>query len=228
MSEEFSRRLKAACAPRRAKPEDARQLTQLLTAAFLNDPVMDWVARPGPRRASGLTALFSRLLLKRAIPAGEVWMSDDGSACTVWLPPGEPAARPGVIQQLRLLPFYIKVCGFRRLSRGAAIAEAMEEAHPRECHFYLFFMAVDPALQGQGLGASILRATLARIDAAGMPAYLENSNPRNTRLYERAGFVAGKSISPVEAPPLIPMWRAAAVSPKIQVPNPRTLRGQHP
>ena len=228
MDEEAAKRLRAASAPRRAKPEDASHLTQLLTAAFLNDPIMDWVARPGPKRALGLTALFSRLLLERAIPQDEVWMSADGSACTVWMPPGAPPSQASAIKQLMLLPFYVKVCGFSRLSRGAAMAEAMEKAHPRERHFYLFFMAVDPALQGHGLGASILHATLARIDAAGMPAYLENSNPRNTRLYERAGFVTGKSISPAEAPPLIPMWRTAGVSPKIEVPNPRTPGGQNP
>jgi ribosomal protein S18 acetylase RimI-like enzyme len=210
MGEDHARRLQAASAPRRATLADADRLAQLLTAAFLNDPIMDWVARPGPKRAAGLMALFSRLLCKRAIPAGHVWMSGDASACAVWLPPGAAASTPvSALQQLKLLPFYVKVCGFGRLKRGAAIADAMERAHPHEDHFYLFFMAVDPPLQGRGLGASILAATLAQIDATGMPAYLENSNPRNTRLYERAGFVARSGISPEGAPPLIPMWRGA-------------------
>ncbi len=207
MSEDHSRRLKAASVPRRATLDDAGQLTQLLASAFFNDPIMDWLVRPGPQRASALTALFSRILRKRAIPAGEVWMSDDGSACTVWLPPGLPPAPVGTIEQLKLLPFYVKVCGVQRLGRGAAISEAVQNAHPRESHFYLYFMAVDPALQGRGLGASILGATLARIDEIGLPAYLENSNPKNTRLYERAGFAARESISPAGAPPLVPMWR---------------------
>ena len=83
MNEDHARRLQAASAPRRATLDDSDRLTQLLTAAFLNDPIMDWLARPGPKRAAGLTAFFSRLLRRRAIPAGEVWMSDDGSACAV-------------------------------------------------------------------------------------------------------------------------------------------------
>jgi GNAT superfamily N-acetyltransferase len=85
----------------------------------------------------------------------------------------------------------------------------MEKAHPRERHFYLFFMAAHPSFQGKGLGSAILEATLNHIDETGMPAYLENSNVKNTRLYERAGFVAKKNISPDGAPPLIPMWRPA-------------------
>ena len=53
------------------------------------------------------------------------------------------------------------------------------EGRPRERHFYLFFMAVNPSFQGKGLGSAILEATLKHIDETGMPAYLENSNVRN-------------------------------------------------
>jgi ribosomal protein S18 acetylase RimI-like enzyme len=167
------------------------------------------MARSGLKRTSGVEAFFFRLLYGRAIPAGEVWMSDDGAACAIWLPPGLSAWPAGVIPQLRLLPLFVQLCGFGRLMRGAAISSVMEKAHPHEKHFYLFFMAVDPPFQGMGLGSAILDATLKRIDETGMPAYLENSNPRNTSLYERAGFVAQKNISPEGAPPLIPMWRTA-------------------
>jgi ribosomal protein S18 acetylase RimI-like enzyme len=209
MNEEDSSRFRAAASPRLAKPEDAGVLARLFTAAFLNDPVMDWMARSGPQRTSGLEAFFFRLLYGRAIPAGEVWMSDDGAAGVIWLPPGLSAWPAGAIAQLRLLPLFVQLCGFGRLARGAALSGAMEKAHPRERHFYLFFIAVHPSFQGKGLGSAILEATLKHIDETGMPAYLENSNMRNTRLYERTGFVAKKNISPEGAPPLIPMWRTA-------------------
>jgi ribosomal protein S18 acetylase RimI-like enzyme len=204
--EGHSLRLKAAAAPRRARPEDAGPLAQLFTRTFLNDPILDWLSRVGAKRASGLEAFFLRIL-SRAIPAGEVWMSDDGAVCAIWLPPGLSAWPAGAVAQLRLMPMFVKLCGFGRLRRGGAISDAMEQAHPPEKHFYLFFVAVDPSFQGMGLGSAILDATLKHIDETGMPAYLENSNPRNTRLYERAGFVGRDSISPVGAPPLIPMWR---------------------
>jgi len=207
MNAEDSSRLGAAASPRRARLEDAVALTRLFTAAFLNDPIIDWMARLGPKRSVGLDAFFFRLLHRRAIPAGEVWMSDDGLACAIWLPPGLSAWPVGVVAQLRLLPLFVQLCGLGRLGRGAALSDVMEKAHPREQHFYLFFMAVDPRFQGKGLGSAILDATLRHIDQATMPAYLENSNPRNARLYERAGFVARNNISPKGAPPLIPMWR---------------------
>lgn len=89
------------------------------------------------------------------------------------------------------------------------MADAMEKHHPHAPHFYLAFVAVAPRFQGMGLGSAILEATLRRADETHAPAYLENSNPKNTRLYERAGFVTQKNISPNGAPPLIGMWRDA-------------------
>ena len=108
---------------------------------------------------------------------------------------------------MRLMPLFLRLCGFPRLLRGAAMADAMEKNHPHEQHFYLAFIAVAPRLQGLGLGGAMLDATVKRADEMGVPAYLENSNPRNTKLYERAGFVVRKNIAPLGAPPLMAMWR---------------------
>ncbi len=88
------------------------------------------------------------------------------------------------------------------------MADAMEKNHPHERHFYLAFIAVAPRLQGLGLGSTMLEVNLRRIDEFGTPAYLENSNPKNARLYERHGFAARRNIAPPGAPPLIAMWRS--------------------
>jgi ribosomal protein S18 acetylase RimI-like enzyme len=93
-----------------------------------------------------------------------------------------------------------------------AIQEAMERNHPKEAHSYLAFIAVSPEFQGAGLGSRILKATLEKIDAVGMSAYVENSRERNTLFYQRAGFVAQSNISPEGAPPLLAMWRKPHIS----------------
>ncbi|HUO92142.1 MAG TPA: N-acetyltransferase [Rhizomicrobium sp.] len=201
--------LKIAFTPRRANDADAAPLARLFAAAFASDPVFGWIARRGPKRAAGLERFFFWVLKARAIPFGEVWMADDGSTAAAWLPPDAPASPGGFFEQLRLLPIFVRLCGIPRLGRGSAMADAMEKHHPTEPHYYLSFVAVAPRLQGLGLGSAILDATLKRADAQGWAAYLENSNPRNTRLYERHGFVARPNIAPNGAPPLLPMWRNA-------------------
>jgi ribosomal protein S18 acetylase RimI-like enzyme len=207
MSEDRHALLAAASAPRRATDADTPVLSRLFAAAFTTDPIFNWMARPGPRRAQVLEQFFFWLLKTRAIPFGEVWMSADGNVAAAWLPPGTAASPGGFMEQMRLLPLFVRLCGFPRLMRGSAMADAMEKNHPHEHHFYLAFIAVAPRLQGLGLGGAMLEATVKRADAMGVPAYLENSNPRNTKLYERAGFVARKNIAPPGAPPLVGMWR---------------------
>src|SRR5260221_2464182 len=175
-------RLSAASNPRRARLGDAETLSRLFAAAFLTDPVFDWIARAGPKRAQGLERFFFWLLKARAIPFGEVWMSADASTCAAWLPPDAPASPGGFVEQMRLLPLFIRLCGIPRLGRGSAMAEAMEKNHPHQPHFYLAFIAVAPRLQGLGLGSALLESTLKRVDEFGVPAYLGNSNPKNARL----------------------------------------------
>jgi ribosomal protein S18 acetylase RimI-like enzyme len=199
--------LAEAATPRRAGLDDTRRLARLLAAAFAADPVMDWIARPGPKRAVGLERFFFWLLHVRAIPFGEVWMAPSGGVAAVWLPPDVPATAGGFIEQMRLLPMFLRLCGIPRLLRGQTMADAMDHNHPHDPHYYLAFIAVAPRLQGMGLGSTLLDATLARIDETGMPAYLENSNPKNTKLYSRAGFMGARNIAPEKAPPLIAMWR---------------------
>jgi ribosomal protein S18 acetylase RimI-like enzyme len=201
--------LEAASNPRRATLDDAVKLSKLFASAFMDDPLFDYMVRPGARRAAALELFFHEILSARDIPQGEVWMSSDGNACVCWLKPDARRSPGGLVKKLAWLPFFIRVFGLARFTRGMAMMEAMEKNHPRERHFYLTFAAVSSECRGVGLGSRILKATLELIDAAGMAAYVESSNPKNASFYERCGFVAQKDIAPVGAPPLIAMWRNA-------------------
>lgn len=201
------RRIAAAANPRRATMGDVPRITSLFATTFATDPVMHWVAREGAGRRAALERFFRWIVGTRAMPFGEVWMADDCSVAAAWLPPGAPASPGGTLEQIKLLPMFLQLCGWSRMMRGQAMGDAMEKNHPHEPHYYLSFIAVAPQYQGMGLGSALLEANLARIDAAQMPAYLENSNSKNTRLYERNGFTVQKNIAPNAAPPLLAMWR---------------------
>jgi len=56
-------------------------------------------------------------------------------------------------------------------------------------YYYLFAIGVDPLAQGKGCAGDMMRGFLAKADAEGVPCYLENSNPKNTAMYEHLGFV---------------------------------------
>ena len=192
---------------RRATAADAPRVAQLFAAAFSRDPVFDWLTRKGKERTHALQRFFSWMLENRALAHNETWITADGFAAAAWIPPYGLPGR-GWASDLRVLPRILQLTGLGRLPRGAAMAAAMEHAHPDEPFFYLAFIGVAPRMQGTGLGSSLLKQTLTRADAAGVGAYLESSNPRNLRLYERAGFSVIQEIrARKDAPPVFAMRR---------------------
>lgn len=137
-------------------------------------------------------------------------MADGGAAAVVWIPPRVDTLPPVARAQdrLRLLPDALRFSGVQRLGRYYRLLGMLARHHPHEAHYYCAFMAVAPAYQGRGLGAALLGTTLRRVvDPSGLPAYLENSNPRNTRLYERCGFVRQRILRARGLAPLEAMWR---------------------
>ena len=83
----------------------------------------------------------------------------------------------------------------------------MEQCHPRDAHWYLAQIGVEPIAQGKGLGAQLMRHAVARCDREGALAYLETGNQRNIPFYERFGFEVLGGIQVGAAPPLTPMLR---------------------
>jgi GNAT superfamily N-acetyltransferase len=59
---------------------------------------------------------------------------------------------------------------------------------PTEPHWHLGPVAVEPFLQGRGIGTAMLNAFCEVVDCTGAQAYLETDKHENVRLYRRFGF----------------------------------------
>jgi len=86
-----------------------------------------------------------------------------------------------------------------------------DAAHPRdEPHYYLSLLGTHPDHRGKGIGMALLEHDLVLIDAEGLPAYLESSNPANNDRYGGVGFQAvGEFAYPGGGPVVTTMWRPA-------------------
>ena len=191
---------------RKATPADAPRLAQALASAFQDDPVISWIFPDQRRRRAVLAAFMEFRLRNLAFPHDQVWMTADGAAAAVWLPP--PGRwQPSRSRRLRLLPPLVRFLGLRTASVLGGL-DRMEQRHPHDPpHWYLFILGTEPAAQGQGLGSALLAQVLARVDADGMPAYLESSNERNLAWYGGYGFeLTGELVIP-GGPRIWPMWR---------------------
>jgi ribosomal protein S18 acetylase RimI-like enzyme len=191
---------------RKATLADAPRLAQALASAFQDDPVIAWIFPDERRRCRVLPAFMEFRLRRLAFPHDEVWMTADGAAAAVWLPPPGRWQLSGP-QRLRLLPALVRFLGVRTVSVLGGL-ERMEARHPRDrSHWYLFILGTEQAAQGRGSGSALLADMLARLDADAMPAYLESSNERNLALYGRHGFEVTSEVAIPGGPRIWPMWR---------------------
>jgi GNAT superfamily N-acetyltransferase len=165
-----------------ATEHDLEPVTQLLTAAFENDPVWGWAF---PDRAD--LEVWWRFNIRSALRFPWVRILGDFAAVAVWIPPGE--AELTAEEEAEVEPMLRSLTG-PRTDEILELLERFERSHPtdRPPHYYLSLLGTDPARRGFGFGMMLLEQSLATIDAESMPAYLESSNPGNDPRYERRGF----------------------------------------
>jgi len=186
---------------------DADQLVEVLARAFDDDPVSHYFFRGERRRARGLRRFFDIQMRREYMVNGEAWTTDDLAGAALWMPPGR--ARPGVRELLRLLPLLTDLLGVgREAPHVARLLADVERARPAERHWYLGVLGVDPPNQRTGVGSALLAPVLERVDAEGLPAYLETSKEENLAFYGRHGYVVtGELKAPEGGPTLWLMWR---------------------
>jgi len=144
---------------------------------------------------------FATALGGAALPNRTALISTDCSGAALWLPPDVGP------DEEALADVIAKSVAAAKQSYLMAIIEEMGRYHPNEPHWYLPFIGVDPAQQGKGLGAALLKPVLSKCDEAHLPAYLESTNAKNRTLYERHGFRAIGEIKVGDCPPIVPMLR---------------------
>lgn len=195
---------------RRATSSDIPRLVGVLARAFDDDPIPNFLFRGDRRRRRGLRRFFSIQLRHMYLPDGEVWTTEDLAGAALWAPPFKE--RPGWVDLFRLLPVAIDLLASGREAGSALeLLRMVDRARPRELHWYLATLGTDPDRQGQGIGTTLLRTTLERVDSEGVPAYLESSKERNVPFYARHGFkVTGEIKAPNNGPTLWTMWREPA------------------
>jgi GNAT superfamily N-acetyltransferase len=142
----------------------------------------------------------------KPLPSRWVWTTPGYEAATVWVPPGRPELNE--TDEALLKPMLEESLG-ARAGLVFDVFDRFEAAHPHAPdHYYLSLLGTHTAHRGAGIGMRLLADNLARLDAIGMPAYLESTNPANLRRYEGVGFaVCGAFDLPHGGPTVTTMWR---------------------
>jgi ribosomal protein S18 acetylase RimI-like enzyme len=189
----------------RASNADLDAAAHILAAAFESYEWTRW-SIPADDYAVRLERL-QRLYLGHALEHGIVLVgglgADDVNGVIAVLSPSAPAPSDEIQAQVAEL----------HGARLAVIASAGTPPFPDEV-WNLATLGVHPEAQGHGLGAALIGAALAEVDASRIVAdtALETSDDRNVRLYERAGFTLTARTRIQDGPTVYSMLRQAVTA----------------
>lgn len=118
-----------------------------------------------------------------------VHLADERCGVAVWLLPQSPEVEAKAARQKQT--FLQTILGAEGCANYYRIIEFMSSQSSTlidDAVWYLSIVAVDPMLQGQGLGRKLLEPTIDEADRAGATCYLETFSERNPAFYRRLGF----------------------------------------
>lgn len=185
---------------------DEHQLIgDIIGDSFSDDPINLWVFG----NADSLAKFYELEAKKCYLKFGFGLVTDDHSGGALWLPPGV-SNNISLWKSMDIAALMFRSGGFGSILRGMKVGETLQKKHPQEPHYYLHAIGAIQTRQGKGVGGRLMEASLARVDADSMPAYLESSKERNIPFYRRFGFEVIEEIIPAEGcPPMWLMWREA-------------------
>ncbi|MFN2510993.1 MAG: GNAT family N-acetyltransferase [Pyrinomonadaceae bacterium] len=183
-----------------ANASDEAGVIGVLTLAFSSDPMARW-SQPDPQQHLAHFPFIAKAFGGNAFAQQTAYFADGYAGAALWLPPGCGPDEETMIGWVeRTAPDAIKGDLF-------GVFEEMAKYHPKEPHWYLPLIGVDPFQQGNGIGSALMKHALIPCDRDGTLAYLESSNPRNISLYERHNFKVIGEIQVGSSPTMRPMLR---------------------
>jgi GNAT superfamily N-acetyltransferase len=179
---------------------DEAPVIAVVTLAFSADPAARWTWSD-PQQYLRHFPRFVQAFGGKAFTHGSAYYVDGYAGAALWLP---PAVHPDEDALIALLQGTVPE---PRQQDVFAVFDQMGRYHPREPHWYLPLIGVDPFHQGKGCGAALMHHALLPCDRDHLPAYLESTNPKNIPLYERHGFAVLGTVQVGASPPIFPMLR---------------------
>lgn len=191
---------------RQGTQQDVEAILDTLVVAFADDPLWGGWAFPERARADEQRRAFFALWLNGSLRYETVHVTPGCEAVALWYPPGHFENTAEDERDLVATARAVLGAHADLFLEACAVIEAVHPRHPP--HYYLSMLGTHSRHRGRGLGMALLRDNLVRVDALGMPVYLDSTNPGNNPRYERLGFARiGEYSLPAGGPVVTQMWR---------------------
>ena len=176
---------------RKAEFSDKSSILDLLTKSFDNNKSVNYVVKQGQNRVDRIRKLMD-YSFNVCNEFGEVWISDDHQACALILFPDKKRfSFSTLVWDLKLAIFVI---GLSRVNSVIKREAMIKSNHPKIPFAYLWFIGVNPQLQGKGIGSAFIQEVINECEKKNRPIYLETSTEGNLPFYKKFGFEIFQSL----------------------------------
>ena len=181
---------------------DLEQAVQILGRGMCDNPANVRVfARLDAERRRCALARFFRPVLRGLYQRGLIYGAyRDGvlvGVCGIARP---GFCQPALLEKLSVVPSVVFGNPVNTTQRVLTWVGEWSRRDPATLHWHLGPVAVDPSVQGQGIGSAMLTAFCAHMDAYGTFSYLETDRPQNVRFYKKFGFIVAAEATVVGVP----------------------------
>jgi GNAT superfamily N-acetyltransferase len=192
----------------RVTADEIDSAADTIAQAFRGDPVWRLALGVDVRPEADLRD-FWRFFVEGARRFDTAFAGVDAGTVSIWFPPGENELSEE--QESEIARVAERLLDPERATALAELTDRFDQHRPHDRpHAYLSLLATRPDRAGHGYGMAHLAADLERWDEAGLPTYLESTNPRNDIRYERHGYVAiGQFEAVLDRAVVTTMWRPA-------------------
>jgi len=186
----------------RIRTSQIESLGNVLTRAFDNDPIVEYIL-PDPRtRRSVLSWFFNSVAIPTSRLCGEIYttMNVDGGA--LWIRPGvDLTVRDAVKTQLPSLPFRLDRSTITRWINVERHLESVRRRLADKLHWYLLALGTERAKTVKVVPGALMAPVLATADWDLRSCYVETFNEKELPSYEQCGFqIAGAGQIPNGGP----------------------------
>ncbi|MEJ2881402.1 GNAT family N-acetyltransferase [Pedobacter sp. GR22-6] len=165
--------------------QDKERIIEILSKAFGDNLSINYIVKQDAHRETRIRRLMM-YALENCTRSGRVILSPGKDACSlVLLPHTKRFSLASLWLDVLLI---IQVTGLFSFWKVMERERQIAKQHPKSEFYYLWFIAVDPAVKGEGKGTALLRQLIEESESLNLPFHLETSTVINLPWYRNFGF----------------------------------------
>jgi len=168
-----------------AEYTDKEWIVGILSEAFNDNKSVNYIVKQDEKKEERIKHLMG-YSFEVCHHFGQVFLSNDKNACAlIVLPEKKKTTLHSIVWDAKLI---VSSIGLSNIKKAIKRESKIKGLQPKEPIYYLWFIGVRPAQQGEGIGSALLKEIIRESESINRTICLETSTPRNLPWYQKFGF----------------------------------------